>query len=98
VTEWTGYQDNHSGYLGFCHSQHYCRAASAGSTVLTNDLRYRHSHHDKRRYRPSSQIMAETQLNINKLVPFAQTNLRLDDDILDAVLTLLARAALTFLL
>jgi hypothetical protein len=42
--------------------------------------------------------MAETQLNINKLVPFSQTNLRLDDDILDAILTLLARAELTFLL
>jgi hypothetical protein len=42
-TLWTGYQDNNLGYLDFSHSQkHYCRAASAGSKVLTNDLRYGH--------------------------------------------------------
>jgi hypothetical protein len=98
VTEWIGYQDNHPGLpwlLPF--TKHYCKAASADSTMLTNDLRYRHIH-IMMSSRSSSQIMAETQLNINKLVPFSQTNLRLDDDILDAILTLLARAELTFLL
>jgi hypothetical protein len=64
MTGWTGYQDNHSHYLGWPFTKHYCRAASAGSTLQTNDLRYGHIRIMMNIDIDSSQIMAGTQLNI----------------------------------